>query len=94
MDIDCFINVIITGCDIAVVDDCIALKSDSSRLGADKPCEHVVVANCTLTSLPLSRDGEADDLKTIEPPALLRWNHASQLVIDHTLQAADGKSFA
>ena len=52
------------------------------------------VANCTLSSLQLSRDSEADDLKTIEPPALLRWNHASHLVIDNTLQASDGKSFA
>ncbi len=52
------------------------------------------VANCILSSFQLSREDEAEDLKTIEPPALLRWNHASHLVIDNILQSSDGKSFA
>ncbi|MBR4222510.1 MAG: right-handed parallel beta-helix repeat-containing protein [Victivallales bacterium] len=52
------------------------------------------VANCKLASMMLSREGEDDDIKTTEPPALLRWNRASQLVIDTILQSSDGKIYA
>ncbi|MGI6354777.1 MAG: glycoside hydrolase family 28 protein [Lentisphaeria bacterium] len=50
LDIDCSSNVIISNCDIDAGDDCIALKSDTSRLGEDKPCERVVVTNCILSA--------------------------------------------
>ena len=50
LDIDCSSNVIISNCDIDAGDDCIALKSDTSRLGEDKPCERIVVSNCILSS--------------------------------------------
>lgn len=50
LDIDCCRNVRISNCLIQAGDDCIALKSDASRLGENRPCENVVVNNCTLSS--------------------------------------------
>jgi polygalacturonase len=51
IDVDCSRNVHITNCHIAAGDDCIALKSSIEFFGyADKPCENVVVSNCTLVS--------------------------------------------
>ena len=50
LDVDCCSQVIISNCDIDAGDDCIALKSDTARLGEDKPCERVVVTNCILSS--------------------------------------------
>ena len=50
LDVDCCSGVIISNCDIDAGDDCIALKSDTARLGEDKPCERIVVANCILSS--------------------------------------------
>ena len=50
LDIDCSENVIIDGCDILAGDDCIALKSDTSRLGEDRPCRNIVVSNCVFSS--------------------------------------------
>ena len=50
LDIDCSENVIISGCDILAGDDCIALKSDTSRLGEDRPCRNIAVSNCVFSS--------------------------------------------
>jgi len=50
LDIDCCSNVFIRGCDIDAGDDCIALKSDISRLGHEKACERIVVSDCILSS--------------------------------------------
>ncbi|MBO7742169.1 MAG: hypothetical protein J6S21_06405, partial [Victivallales bacterium] len=50
LDIDCSENVIISGCDIIAGDDCIALKSDTARLGEDKPCRNIAVTNCVFTA--------------------------------------------
>ena len=50
LDIDCSENVIISGCNIAAGDDCIAVKSDTSRLGEDRPSRQLVVTNCVFSS--------------------------------------------
>ncbi|MFA6815685.1 MAG: glycosyl hydrolase family 28 protein [Lentisphaeria bacterium] len=50
LDIDCCRNVRISNCDIEAGDDCIALKSDSWRLGRMMPCENIAVTNCNLSS--------------------------------------------
>lgn len=50
LDIDCCTHVLISGCDIEAGDDCIALKSDTSRLGADLPCQRITVSDCILSS--------------------------------------------
>ncbi len=50
LDIDCCRNVRITGCHIDAGDDCIAVKSDSNRLGERLPCENITVTNCTMSS--------------------------------------------
>lgn len=50
LDIDCCRNVRISNCRIEAGDDCIALKSDSHRVGDDRPCENIVVTNCALSS--------------------------------------------
>ena len=50
LDIDCSENVIISGCDIAAGDDCIALKSDTTRIGENLPCRNIAVSNCILAS--------------------------------------------
>jgi hypothetical protein len=50
LDIDCCRNVRISNCQIETGDDCIALKSDANRLGEARPCENIVVTNCTLSS--------------------------------------------
>lgn len=50
LDIDCCRQVLVTGCDIEAGDDCIALKSDTSRLGADLPCDRITVSDCILSS--------------------------------------------
>ncbi len=51
IDVDSCKNVLIDGCIIETGDDCISLKSgrgmDGARLG--RPCEDVVISNCTLT---------------------------------------------
>ncbi len=51
IDPDCCRGVHISDCYLDCGDDCIALKSDSARLGRDKACEDVVVTNCTLHSV-------------------------------------------
>ena len=50
LDIDCCGDVVIDGCVIRAGDDAIALKSDISYLGRDKPCENVTVSNCRITT--------------------------------------------
>jgi hypothetical protein len=50
LDLDCCRDVRISNCAIDAGDDCIALKSDSVRLGERMACENVVVSNCTLSS--------------------------------------------
>lgn len=50
LDIDCCRNVLISNCNFVAGDDCIALKSDSARLGKDSSCENVLVSNCILSS--------------------------------------------
>jgi len=52
IDIDCCSRVSISNCNIEGGDDAIALKSDGEKLGEDRPCEHVVVTNCILSSPP------------------------------------------
>lgn len=50
MDIDCSQDFIIRKCDLAAGDDCIALKSDVSRLGRYAACEKITVEDCRLES--------------------------------------------
>lgn len=50
LDIDCCRNVTISDCHISAGDDCIALKSDTHRLGRRQACENIVVSNSTLSS--------------------------------------------
>lgn len=50
LDIDCCSDVRIRDCAIDTGDDCIALRSDSFKAGADRACEDVVVSDCTLSS--------------------------------------------
>ncbi|MDD2480012.1 MAG: glycosyl hydrolase family 28 protein [Victivallaceae bacterium] len=50
IDIDCSKNVIISNCNINTGDDCIALKSDTHRLGRRASCENIVVTNCILST--------------------------------------------
>jgi len=50
LDIDCCSHVTVTGCDIYAGYDCIAVKSDTSRLGYDRNCERILVSNCLLSS--------------------------------------------
>ena len=50
LDIDCCSRVTIRDCDIAVGDDCIALKSDTWRLGRNAACADITVDNCVLSS--------------------------------------------
>lgn len=52
IDVDCSSSVRITNCSITGGDDAIAIKSDSGTLAEEKPCENVVVTNCTLCSPP------------------------------------------
>lgn len=52
IDVDCCRDVRIANCSIDGGDDAIAIKSDAGLLGEDKPCENVVVTNCTLASVP------------------------------------------
>ncbi|MBQ9772200.1 MAG: right-handed parallel beta-helix repeat-containing protein [Lentisphaeria bacterium] len=63
LDIDCCRNVRISKCRLAAGDDCIALKSDSSRTGTDFICEDIVVSDCDLTSatcgIRLGYEGDA-----------------------------------
>ena len=49
LDIDCCSDVLIHGCNLQCGDDCIAVKSDISLLGEDKPCERIVVSDCIMT---------------------------------------------
>jgi polygalacturonase len=48
IDIDCSSNVHVSDCHIDAGDDCIAIKSDTNRLGNMKACENITVTNCTL----------------------------------------------
>lgn len=51
IDVDCSRNVHISDCHISAGDDCIALKSSIEFYHyANRPCENVVVTNCTLIS--------------------------------------------
>ena len=50
-DIDCCSNVWVTGCHINAGDDCIALKSDTARLGYEKDCAHLIISDNVLTGL-------------------------------------------
>lgn len=50
LDIDCCRNVHISDCHIDAGDDCIALKSNNVALNEKRPCENIVVTNCTLSS--------------------------------------------
>jgi len=50
LDIDGCRNVRIADCRISGGDDCIALKSDRDLLEDDRPCEHVRISGCTLSS--------------------------------------------
>lgn len=50
IDIDCSQNVRIANCHIKAGDDCIALKSDTNTFAEKRPCENVVVENCTFYS--------------------------------------------
>jgi len=51
-DIDCCRRVFVANCNIEGGDDAIAIKSDSGKLGEDRPCENIVVTNCILSSPP------------------------------------------
>lgn len=50
LDIDGCRNVRIADCRISGGDDCIALKSDRDLLGEERPCEHIRISGCTLSS--------------------------------------------
>ena len=50
IDIDWSSNVRIRGCHIVTGDDCISLKTTPENLGLNRPCENIVVTNCTLVS--------------------------------------------
>ena len=50
LDIDCCSDVWVAGCNLITGDDSIALKSDISILGYDKPCERIHISNNTLSS--------------------------------------------
>ncbi len=50
LDIDCCANVAISNCNIEAGDDCIAIKSDTARLGRNAVCENICVSNCILSS--------------------------------------------
>ena len=50
IDIDCCENVEVVGCDINTADDSITLRADVVRLKHSRPCAHVRVANCRLSS--------------------------------------------
>lgn len=52
IDIDGCRGVTISNCFVDGGDDAIAIKSDAGLLGADKPCEDIVVTNCVLCSVP------------------------------------------
>lgn len=52
IDIDCCRRVTISNCNISGGDDAIAIKSDSGKLGEERPCENIVVTNCILSSPP------------------------------------------
>lgn len=52
IDIDCCRRVTISNCNISGGDDAIAIKSDSGKLGEERPCENIVVTNCVLSSPP------------------------------------------
>jgi hypothetical protein len=50
IDPDCCRGVTISDCHIEAGDDCIALKSDTAKLGREMACEDVTVTNCTLVT--------------------------------------------
>lgn len=51
LDIDCCSHVLVNNCDIIAGDDCIALKSDTARLGEARPCQYICVSDCILSSM-------------------------------------------
>ncbi len=48
--VNCSRNVTISNCMISCADDCIVVRANSISLKENKPCEKVVVTNCTLTT--------------------------------------------
>jgi len=51
IDIDCCADVTVSDCLIQSGDDCITLRGNAKALGeAARPCEHVVVQNCVLST--------------------------------------------
>lgn len=62
-DIDCCRNVHIANCHVEAGDDCIAVKSDTRLLPDIRPCENIVVNNCTFSSsacaIRLGYEGDA-----------------------------------
>lgn len=48
--VNCSRDVRISNCNIETGDDCIIVRANSASLRENKPCERVVVANCTLRS--------------------------------------------
>ena len=50
IDIDCCRFVTVSDCIIDTGDDAIAIRGSQRRLKRPRPCEHVVISNCTLAS--------------------------------------------
>ena len=50
IDIDSCEDVEVSNCDIDTADDCITLRANTARLKNKRPCRHVRVSNCRLTS--------------------------------------------
>lgn len=63
IDLDCCRNARVSNCHIEAGDDCIAIKSDTRLLNDLRPCENIVVTNCTLSSstcaIRLGYEGDA-----------------------------------
>lgn len=50
IDIDCCENVEVSGCDINTADDSIAIRANGQRLKRPRPCAHIRVCKCRLSS--------------------------------------------
>ncbi len=50
IDIDCCRRVTVSDCIIETADDCITLRGNAGPLKTPRPCEHVTVSNCVLSS--------------------------------------------
>lgn len=50
IDIDCCQKVTVSDCIINTSDDCITLRGDCALLKNKKPCQHITISNCVLTS--------------------------------------------